>query len=62
MTSCPLALGDRVTHEEWGEGTVARVSGDTVTVLFRGVGHKTLALAIVWPHKLRQLGDEDAAA
>ncbi|MHB1134810.1 MAG: RecQ family ATP-dependent DNA helicase [Chloroflexota bacterium] len=60
-TAVPLGVGDRVAHEEWGEGLVQRLAGDTVTVLFGSVGYKTLALAIVWPDKLRKLGATGAA-
>ncbi|MFN8496675.1 MAG: RecQ family ATP-dependent DNA helicase [Anaerolineae bacterium] len=41
------ALGQRVVHTAWGEGTVQRVNGDVVTVLFETAGYKTLSLAVV---------------
>ncbi len=37
----------RVRHRAWGEGTVMRVEGDRITVLFESVGYKTLALDTV---------------
>jgi DNA helicase II / ATP-dependent DNA helicase PcrA len=44
-----LAIGDRVRHDKWGEGTVRRIvgSGDRAeaTVLFDGAGEKRLLLA-----------------
>lgn len=46
-TTSEFSMGDRVTHEQWGEGVVQRVSGDNVTVLFDTVGYKTLAASIV---------------
>lgn len=40
-------VGLRVTHEEWGEGSVVSDDGDRVTVLFGQEGYKTLALGVV---------------
>ncbi len=37
----------RVSHPQFGEGTVMDVADDTVTVLFEGAGYRTLALEIV---------------
>ncbi|MFN8473355.1 MAG: RecQ family ATP-dependent DNA helicase [Anaerolineae bacterium] len=41
------SLGQRVVHNSWGEGTVQRVSGDVMTVLFETAGYKTLSLAVL---------------
>ncbi|UTI66097.1 RecQ family zinc-binding domain-containing protein [Paraconexibacter antarcticus] len=43
----PFATGDRVRHQAWGEGTVGRLDGATVTVAFDTVGYRTLALEVV---------------
>jgi ATP-dependent DNA helicase RecQ len=43
----PFALGARVRHGEWEEGTVQRYEGDKVVVLFDAVGYKTLDVALV---------------
>jgi ATP-dependent DNA helicase RecQ len=40
----PLALGDRVAHATFGQGTVQRVTPDGVTVLFDDSGYKKLAI------------------
>jgi ATP-dependent DNA helicase RecQ len=40
-------VGRRVRHAEWGAGTVQRVEDDTLTVVFDGVGYKTLAVDLV---------------
>ena len=37
-----FAVGERVRHPEWGEGTVQRVEDDQLTVVFDSVGYKTL--------------------
>ena len=42
-----FAVGERVEHGEWGQGTVQRVEGDMLTVVFDAVGYKTLATAVV---------------
>lgn len=42
------SLDKRVRHAEWGEGVVIRLEdGDKLTVLFDGVGYKTLSLELV---------------
>jgi ATP-dependent DNA helicase RecQ len=41
------AVGERVEHPEWGPGTIQRVEDDMLTVVFDGVGYKTLATAVV---------------
>jgi ATP-dependent DNA helicase RecQ len=43
----PFRLHDRVVHRSWGAGTVQRLVGDSLTVLFETVGYKVLALQIV---------------
>ncbi|HEV2753910.1 MAG TPA: RecQ family ATP-dependent DNA helicase, partial [Solirubrobacteraceae bacterium] len=42
-------LGARVRHGQWGEGTVARIDAedDQLTVVFDGVGYKTLGIGLV---------------
>jgi ATP-dependent DNA helicase RecQ len=47
-----FAVGTRVRHEEWGDGTVGRVESDQVTVVFDDVGYKTLALDVVLEREL----------
>ena len=42
-----FAVGDRVRHPEWDEGTVQRVEDDQLTVVFDGVGYKSLLAADV---------------
>ena len=39
--------GALVSHEEWGQGTVAGNEAGTVTIVFDTVGYKTLDLALV---------------
>jgi ATP-dependent DNA helicase RecQ len=43
----PFALGARVRHGEWEEGTVQRYEGDKLVVLFDSVGYKTLDVELV---------------
>jgi ATP-dependent DNA helicase RecQ len=43
----PFKVGDRVTHDEWGAGTVGQVEDGQVTVVFDTVGYKTLAVDLV---------------
>jgi ATP-dependent DNA helicase RecQ len=40
-------VGARVAHGEWGEGTVAQVEGDQITVVFDDEGYKTLDAGLV---------------
>jgi ATP-dependent DNA helicase RecQ len=42
-----FAVGDRVTHAEWGGGSVGQLEDGQVTVVFDTVGYKTLGLDIV---------------
>jgi ATP-dependent DNA helicase RecQ len=37
-----FAVGDRVRHPEWAEGTVQRVESDRLTIVFDSVGYKAL--------------------
>jgi ATP-dependent DNA helicase RecQ len=49
----PFAVGQRVRHLEWGDGTVQTYEeGDRVVVLFDAAGYKTLALDVVAEHHL----------
>jgi ATP-dependent DNA helicase RecQ len=43
----PFVVGQRVSHPEWGAGTVGQVEDDAVTVVFDTVGYKTLGVDIV---------------
>jgi ATP-dependent DNA helicase RecQ len=45
-------LQSRVTHPEFGDGTVMDVAGDKITVLFESAGYRTLALDIVAEEQL----------
>jgi ATP-dependent DNA helicase RecQ len=42
-----FAVGDRVTHAEWGGGSVGQVEDGQITVVFDTVGYKTLGVDIV---------------
>lgn len=41
-----LAPGDRVRHEQWGEGEVVSVEPDRVTAHFDEQGYRTLASSV----------------
>jgi ATP-dependent DNA helicase RecQ len=43
----PFQVGMRVEHPEWGLGTVQRIEPDMLTVVFDGVGYKTLATEVL---------------
>jgi ATP-dependent DNA helicase RecQ len=43
----PFTVGTRVTHAEWGEGTVQRYDGDAMVVLFDEGGYRTLSVELV---------------
>jgi len=45
--SVPFAVGTRVASDRWGQGTVQRYDGDTVTVLFDEHGYRELSLPVV---------------
>ncbi|HET9125227.1 MAG TPA: RecQ family ATP-dependent DNA helicase [Solirubrobacteraceae bacterium] len=49
-----FSVGDRVAHEEWGEGQVLELEGNRVTVVFDSVGYRTLELSIVVERGLLQ--------
>ena len=40
-------VGDRVSHAEWGEGSVVSLDEEALTVVFDSVGYRTLALEVV---------------
>jgi ATP-dependent DNA helicase RecQ len=49
----PFAVGERVRHPEWGDGSVQTYEeGDRVVVLFDSAGYKTLARPVVEGHHL----------
>jgi ATP-dependent DNA helicase RecQ len=48
----PFAIGERVTSERWGEGTVQRYDGDQLTVLFDDHGYRDLLVPLVVEKKL----------
>ncbi|MGW7051522.1 RecQ family ATP-dependent DNA helicase [Streptomyces sp. NPDC054887] len=39
--------GARISHREWGDGTVMSEEGDRITVLFESMGYRTLSLAAI---------------
>lgn len=43
----PFPIESRVTHDDWGEGTIVRYEDDRAVVMFDAVGYKTLALQVV---------------
>ncbi len=43
----PYPLHSSVRHPSWGPGTVLGYEGDTMVVLFDGVGYKTLSVPVV---------------
>jgi ATP-dependent DNA helicase RecQ len=47
-----LHAGVRVTHAEWGAGTVAQVEGGQITVVFDDAGYKTLDAGLVAEREL----------
>jgi ATP-dependent DNA helicase RecQ len=48
--------GERVRHPRWGDGTVGRVEGDLITVVFDSVGYKTLDAGLVAERGLLEAG------
>jgi ATP-dependent DNA helicase RecQ len=48
----PFAVGERVTSERWGEGTVQRYDGDQLTVLFDEHGYRDLLVPLVVERRL----------
>jgi ATP-dependent DNA helicase RecQ len=51
-TAQPFAVGERVTSERWGEGTVQRYDGDQLTVLFDEHGYRDLLVPLVVERQL----------
>ena len=45
--SWPFRVGDRVEHPQFGAGTVMRLEGDRLVVLFELVGYRTLSMPAV---------------
>jgi ATP-dependent DNA helicase RecQ len=43
----PFDVGARVTHSQWGAGTLQRYEGDALVVLFDSVGYKKLGVSLV---------------
>jgi ATP-dependent DNA helicase RecQ len=48
----PFAVHSTVRHAEWGPGMVMGYEEDRMTVLFEGVGYKTLSVPVVQEHAL----------
>jgi ATP-dependent DNA helicase RecQ len=57
----PFAIGERVHHPEFGEGTVQSLEDGIVTVVFDRVGYKTLSEEIVARQGLLEEEDEPGA-
>jgi ATP-dependent DNA helicase RecQ len=52
----PYPVHSTVRHTEWGDGMVLRYEGDRMTVLFDGVGYKTLSVPVVVEQRLLRMG------
>ena len=48
----PFPVDTRVTHAEWGDGTVMSTEEDRITVFFEAEGYRVLSLAAVEEHAL----------
>jgi ATP-dependent DNA helicase RecQ len=48
----PYPVHSKVTHPEWGDGTVLRYEGEQMTVLFDTIGYKTLSVPVVEEQRL----------
>jgi ATP-dependent DNA helicase RecQ len=48
----PYPVHSTVRHPEWGGGMVLQYEGDRMTVLFDGVGYKTLSVPVVVEQRL----------
>ena len=48
----PFPLNSRVTHTQWGDGSVQRYEGEKMVVLFDAIGYKTLDVALVTANNL----------
>jgi ATP-dependent DNA helicase RecQ len=55
----PFAVGERVEHPEFGEGTIQRVADGLLTVVFDRSGYKTLSAEIVARRGLLRPDDQD---
>jgi ATP-dependent DNA helicase RecQ len=51
-TNGPYPLHSTVRHAEWGSGTVLGYEKDRMTVLFEGVGYRTLSVSVVQSQNL----------
>jgi ATP-dependent DNA helicase RecQ len=54
----PFAIGDRVVHESLGEGTVQRLAGGKLTILFEDSGYRTLSLEAIEERGLLRRADQ----
>src|SRR3972149_7052810 len=52
-TNISFTDGDRIEHEEFGQGIIVELDGDIATVAFAGVGVKKLSLSIAPIKKLK---------
>ena len=48
----PFAIGERISSERWGEGTVQHYDGDQLTVLFDDHGYRDLLVPLVIERRL----------
>jgi ATP-dependent DNA helicase RecQ len=55
----PFAVGQRVSHDRWGDGTVQRYEEDKMVVLFDESGYRTLAVELVAERGLLTRADGD---
>ncbi len=58
----PFAVTDRVRHPEFGDGTVMRLEGDRLVVLFEEVGYRTLSVPSVLDSQLLRSHGRNGAA
>jgi ATP-dependent DNA helicase RecQ len=58
QTDSAFRAGDRVVHQEWGEGTVGQVENGQITVVFETVGYRTLDAELVAERHLLRRVDE----
>ena len=56
----PFALGARVRHRRWGEGTVQHYANDTMTVLFDSAGYRRLLVRAVVEGELLEPASADS--
>ena len=49
-----FAINERIEHVTLGQGTIQRVTDDTLTVLFDDAGYKTLGVDLVTEQQLLQ--------